>query len=296
MSPPENHMKFRNTRISYDARPQANLLLIAAAISVVLWFIPFAEILTYPFRIFVTFIHEGGHAIAAVLTGNSVASLSVAANASGETYTTQGGVISQMFVSSAGYVGSMAYGALLLILIRRSITARAVLIGSAAIVFALTMIYGVFKPILSGGVWSGIPFTLMAGSLLAVGLIAVAKFASARVASFFVSFLAVQLVLNALLDLKTVFFLSSPFAPAVPTDAMNMANATGIPAIFWAAGWITLSIGILWLAMRGYVAGRKQKALTGMTFDDPIGSFTMPELPSIQATKSGTTETSSVPR
>jgi len=289
-------MKFRNTRISYDARPQANLLLVAAAISVVLWFIPFAEILTYPFRIFVTFIHEGGHAIAAVLTGNSVASLSVAANASGETYTTQGGLLSQMFVSSAGYVGSMAYGAMLLILIRRSITARAVLIGSAAIVFALTMIYGVFKPVVSGGVWSGIPFTLMAGTLLTVGLIAVAKFASARVASFFVSFLAVQLVLNALLDLKTVFFLSSPFAPAVPTDAMNMANATGIPAIFWAVGWVTLSLGILWLAMRGYGAGRKQKSLPGMTLDDPMGAFSIPELPSIQSTKSRTTDSTPISR
>ncbi len=78
-------------RLSQDARPQAMTLLIAATISVLLWFIPFAEFLTYPFRIFVTFIHEGGHALAALLTGNSVASLSVAMNASGETYTTQGG-------------------------------------------------------------------------------------------------------------------------------------------------------------------------------------------------------------
>src|SRR6185436_7793497 len=127
--------------IRSDARPQATLLLTAAVISIVLWFIPFAEIITYPFRIFVTFIHEGGHAIAALLTGNSVESLSVAMNASGETYTTQGGLISQFFISSAGYIGSMAFGALLLILIRKAIAARIVLLGSAAIIFALTMIY-----------------------------------------------------------------------------------------------------------------------------------------------------------
>ena len=94
-----------------------------------LWFIPFAEFLTYPFRIFVTFIHEGGHALAALLTGNSVASLSVAMNASGETYTTQGGLISQIFISSAGYLGSMAFGALLLVLIRKAVAARIVLLG-----------------------------------------------------------------------------------------------------------------------------------------------------------------------
>src|SRR5882762_10582227 len=129
-----------NLGISRDARPQASLLLVAAAISIVLWFIPFAEILTYPFRLFVTFIHEGGHAIAALLTGNSVASLSIATNASGETYTSQGGIISQMFVASAGYLGSMAFGALLLVLIRKTIAARVVLLGSAALVFALTLI------------------------------------------------------------------------------------------------------------------------------------------------------------
>src|SRR5216684_8264906 len=111
-------------RVSDDARPQATTLLLAAALSIALWFIPFAEILGYPFRIFVTFIHEGGHAIAALLTGNSVQGLSVTMNASGETYTTQGGALSQMFVSSAGYIGSMAFGALLLILIRKAIAAR----------------------------------------------------------------------------------------------------------------------------------------------------------------------------
>ena len=245
--------------ISRDARPQATLLLIAAVISIVLWFVPFAEILTYPFRIFVTFIHEGGHAIAALLTGNSVESLSVATNASGETYTTQGGAFSQMFVASAGYLGSMAYGALLLVLIRKAIAARLVLIGSAAAVFTLTLIYGLIKPVLSGLEWSAIPFTLLAGSLLTVGLIVVAKYASARAATFFVSFLAVQCVLNALLDLKTVFFMSSPFAPSVPTDAVNMYNATGIPALVWSVIWIVAAVGILGLAMRLYVSGRKQQ-------------------------------------
>ena len=79
--------------IHRDARPQATFLLTAAALSILLWFIPFAEVLTYPFRLFVTFIHEGGHALAALVTGNSVESLSIATNASGETYTTQGGLI-----------------------------------------------------------------------------------------------------------------------------------------------------------------------------------------------------------
>ena len=151
-------------RVSDDARPQATTLLLAAALSIAFWFIPFAEILGYPFRIFVTFIHEGGHAVAALLTGNSVPSLSVAMNASGETYTTQGGVFSQMLVSSAGYIGSMIYGVALLVMIRKAVAARVVLIASAALVFLLTIIYGVYKPVVSGAAWSGIPFTFFAGN------------------------------------------------------------------------------------------------------------------------------------
>ena len=255
-------------RLSNDARPQALTLLLAATLSVVLWFIPYAEFLTYPFRIFVTFIHEGGHAIAALLTGNSVASLSVAMNASGETYTTQGGLISQFFISSAGYIGSMAFGALLLVLIRKSVKASVVLLGCGVLIFALTMIFGLIKPLFWFTAWSGIPFTLFAGLAISAGLILIAKFASKKVAIFFVSFLAVQCVLNALFDLKTVFFLSAPFATAVPTDALNMANATGIPALFWTVIWIAFALGILWFAMRLYVAGRDKGYQPDLPFEE----------------------------
>jgi len=253
-------------RLSNDARPQAMTLLIAATLSVLLWFIPYAEFLTYPFRIFVTFIHEGGHALAALLTGNSVASLSVAMNASGETYTTQGGLISQVFIASAGYIGSMAFGALLLVLIRKAIAARLVLLGCGIFVFTLTMIYGLIKPIFSMSAWSGIPFTLVAGLAISAGLVLIAKFASARVATFFVSFLAVQSVLNALFDLKTVFVMST--WPTTATDAVNMANATGIPALIWTVIWIALALGILWFAMRLYVAGRDKSYQPDLPFEE----------------------------
>ena len=255
-------------RLSHDARPQALTLLIAATLSVLLWFIPYAELLTYPFRIFVTFIHEGGHAIAALLTGNSVASLAVNPNASGETYTTQGGLISQFLISSSGYLGAMAFGALLLVLIRKTIAARIVLLSCAILIFALTMIFGLIKPIFSMNAWSGIPFTLLAGTVISVGLFLIARFASLRVATFFVSLLAVQCVLNALFDLKTVFLFSSPFGPAVPTDAVNMARATGIPAIFWTIVWIALALGMLWFVLRLYVAVRDKGYQPDLPFEE----------------------------
>src|SRR5829696_2724124 len=256
-------------RLSQDARPQAMTLLVAATLSVVLWFIPYAEVLTYPFRIFVTFIHEGGHAIVALLTGNSVAGLSVAPNASGETYTTYGGLFSEVLISSAGYIGAMSFGALLLVLIRKAIQARIVLLASGVLIFALTMIFGLIKPLFTFSGLSGIPFTLLAGLFLSVGLVLIARFASARVATFFVSFLAVQCVLNALFDLKILLSISSPFVGSgAHTDALNMANATGVPAIFWTIAWIAFALGILWFAMRLYVARRESSYQPDLPFED----------------------------
>jgi hypothetical protein len=259
-----------NLRFSNDARPQAITLLAATAISLILWFIPFAWILYYPFELFVTFIHEGGHALAAVLTGRSVNYMWVATNAEGRVLSTgDSGPISLMFFSSAGYLGAMAYGALLLVLIRKAVAARIVLLVSGIYIFAITMIFGFIKPLWSFDGLSGIPFTLVAGITISAALVLIARFASARVATFFMSFLAVQCVLNALFNLKDLFSLSSPFqSQLVHTDAANMANITGIPAIFWAAFWIILALGILWFVMRLYVAGRDQSFQPDLPFEE----------------------------
>ncbi len=241
-----------NFQVSADARPQVRTLLAVTLLSVALWFIPFAEYLTYPFRLFVTFIHEGGHALAALLTLNSVISLSVAPDTSGLTHTTTGGFFSQLLTSSAGYVGATAYGALLLVLIRKAMAARYVLLGSAGLVLALTLIFGLAVPAFNLSFWSDVPFTLVSGLVIAGGLIAVALWTSPRVASFFASFLAVQCVLNALSGLKTVFFMSTPFAVNAHSDAVNMANLTGVPSIVWAALWVVVSLVILSAALRVY--------------------------------------------
>src|SRR5688500_2425405 len=73
-------------RIAEDAKPQLLLLLLATVITLVLWFMPFAEYLVYPIRLFVTFIHESSHALVAILTGGSVQSLTISMDGSGVVY------------------------------------------------------------------------------------------------------------------------------------------------------------------------------------------------------------------
>lgn len=248
-------------QIAEDARPQIKLLLIATAITIALWFIPYADYLVYPIRLFVTFVHEGSHVLAALLTGGTVQSLSVASNGSGEVYSVPSGFFGAILTSSAGYLGSTAFGVLLLVLIRRAVSARIVLTASAIFVGVMTIVFGLLAPfwnlLPANTTFGGIAFTVFSGTILTLGLLAIARYAKANWAQFAVSFLAVQCILNALSDLKTVFFLSSPFANPMQTDAANMANATGIPAIGWVLIWIVLSVVMISVGLRLYAVSKK---------------------------------------
>ncbi|MGH9940898.1 MAG: M50 family metallopeptidase [Pyrinomonadaceae bacterium] len=255
-------------QIARDARPQVRTLLFATLLAFVLWFIPYASILTYPFRLFVTFIHEGGHALAAVLTGHSVRSLSVAIDASGltETFAAPGGSFSRFFISSAGYLGAILFGALLLWLVRHRVKARAVLAGSAVVILGLAFVFGFIAPLTD---FSLQPFTLLAGLAIAAGLLAAAKYFSPRAANFLVGFLAVQCVLNAIFDLKNLALLS--LTSGTQTDAGNMAAATGIPAIVWAVLWMTIGFVIVSAALRAYAVrgGGPGGRQPDLPFEDP---------------------------
>ena len=258
-----------NIKIAHDARPQAKALLAAAALSLALWFIPYAWVLSYPFQLFVTFIHEGGHALAAVLTGNSVQSLSVALDTSGLTETitpVEGSFFSRMLISSAGYIGAISFGALLLWLVRMRVKARVILVGSAVVVAGLTAVFGFIFPLTN---FSLSPFTVVSGAAITLGLLAGAKYLGTAARNFLVSFLAVQCVLDALFNLRDLLFLS--VGGSTQTDAGNMAALTGIPSIFWALFWIAVSVVILSLALRAYVAGKERPSQPDLPFeDDPL--------------------------
>ncbi len=249
-------------KVAEDAKPQLMLLLIATVITIALWFIPYTEYLVYPIRLFVTFIHEGSHALASLLTGSSVQSLTVSTDGSGMVYTLPSNWFAALLISSAGYLGTTAFGVLLLVLIRRAYSARIVLTGSAIFVGIMTLVFGFLAPlwnIFSAQVSMGsVAFTVFSGAVLTVGLLAIAKYASPKFAQFAMSFLAVQCILNAISDLKTLFFINAPLVGSdIHTDAANMAAATGLPAIVWVFIWIGISILMISIGLRVYAVSRK---------------------------------------
>jgi hypothetical protein len=262
-------MKFN---VAQDARPQVYVLLLAAAISLALWFIPFSSWLVYPIELFVTFIHEGGHVLAALLTGSSVQSMSVAPDASGLTFSSGSTGIFAIIKSSAGYIGAVSFGALLLILIRKGVRPNIVLFFCSILIATLTVVFGFLAPVLN--IFSGetsifsVAFTLLAGGFIAAMLFLAARFTRGWWANFILSFLAVQCLLNAFYDLRVLFYISTT-APYEHSDALNLANATGVPSIVWVLLWLGISVAITALALRVYSYGRSAGTSAATPFDIP---------------------------
>ena len=261
-------------RIAEDAKPQLLLLLLASVITLVLWWVvPYTDYLLYPIRLFVTFIHESSHALVGVLTGGSVQSLTIASDGSGEVYAAPSNTIGALLTSSAGYLGTTTFGVLMLYLIRRSVSPNKILAALGIFVAMMTIIFTVISPVFNflsvQASFSNIVFTVIAGGLLAAALVGLGIYSSLRVANFAVAFLAVQCLLNALVDLKNVFFASAPMIGSnIHTDAANMAAASGIPGIMWVVIWIGLSLLMISLGLRLYAVRQNNATATESVFED----------------------------
>lgn len=225
----------------FPSSASVKTLLLASALTVGLWFVPLASIALYPLRLFVTFIHEGSHALAAIMTGGFVDKIVVLPDASGYTLTGGGWGI---LIAMAGYLGAAAYGAGMLAFARRPASAKLILGLSGGIVALLDLFL----------VRNGFGFGW--GVVIAAGLLTAALRLSARAAELTAMFLGVQCVVNALFDLKTLVGLSSSYDGPV-SDAVLMSRIIPLPPIVWAALWSGLALVILGAALRPYWYPRK---------------------------------------
>jgi Peptidase M50B-like len=186
---------YMNFKVANDARPQIKLLLTATLLSVAIWvvsfFLPITNYLVYPLQLFATFIHEGSHVLAAVLTGSSVESLTVSPDTSGVVWSQPSGWFSQLFISCAGYLGTTAFGTFLLVWLRYGFSARLGLYISAGFIGIMTLVFGLLMPIWNvfdtHATFGSVAFTVISGAILTAAIFAVGRFTQQRQSENFVS-------------------------------------------------------------------------------------------------------------
>lgn len=186
----------------------------------------FDSVVVYPFRLFVVFLHEIGHGVAAFLTGGEVVSIGISRDEGG-VCVTRGGI--PFVVLNAGYLGSLLFGALFLLLGARRRNAAPV-VGAIGIFTAVAALLYVRT-------WFGFAYTLVAGVVL---LLVAAKLRPAA-SEWLLAAIGSMSMLYAVADVASDVI----FRHAGASDAAALARLTGIPALVWGFLWIGVSLGVL---------------------------------------------------
>ena len=206
-----------------------NWLWVAVAVSLAVSLTPWALELLYPFRLFTTWVHECGHALMTVLAGGRVMSITIAPDGSGLTESLiPAGRVAAGLVASSGYLGAAIVGCLLLAATRIEKRAPMILVGLGACML-VTLV-----------VWMRNLFGAAVVLAWGVTLIVLARRGMGSVPRFLLSFLAIQVALNSVYDIRVLFQIERG-----PSDAVTMARLFLLPAGVWAAGWMVVSVAML---------------------------------------------------
>ena len=183
-----------------------------------LWFL-WPTVWVYPLKMFVVLLHEASHALAALVSGGLVERIVLDPREGGAAYARGG---SPFFMLSAGYLGSLIWGLVLLWAARTTpAKTRAVVNGLAIFILAIALAFirGPF----------GFLFAATAGGLL---FLAARKLPQAGLVVL-LTVLGLTSALYAILDIRDDILRR----PHLPSDAQMLSELTGVPTLWWGLVW-----------------------------------------------------------
>ena len=192
-----------------------------------------------PLKILVVFFHEGSHALATILTGGSVLAMHIVANQGGEVQSVGGWPI---VIISAGYLGSLLWGALILILAARSSADRWIMAMLGIGMLCLTAFY--VRNLY------GLVFGLLGG----FSALASAKFISAWINDLILKLIGVVTMLYVPMDI----FSDTLARSELRSDARILAEYLGGTTMIWGALWLLVSAVVIPAALYMGLKPRKK--------------------------------------
>ncbi|MBS8225419.1 M50 family metallopeptidase [Vannielia litorea] len=192
-----------------------------------LWHTP----VVYPLRILVVFLHELSHGLAALATGGSIVDIALDPREGGHAITRGG---SRFLTLSAGYLGSLVLGALILLTALRSSADRAALAlcGIALLLIAAFWVRNGF----------GLLFCVAAGAVM----LAAARYLPHQAADLTLRVIG----LTSLIYVPYDIFDDTIRRSELRSDARMLAEEFGGATIMWGGLWLLLSLGVIWLCLR----------------------------------------------
>lgn len=220
------------------------LLVTCVVLTAALPHVPIVHWAWWPLSLLSTLAHELGHGVAALLVGGHFDRLAVYADGSGVAATaTSGGRIARAVVAAGGLVGPAVAAGGMFLLARTQRHARVALAVTAGLLLLalLLVVRNLF----------GIAFVLV----VAAALSAIVYRGQGWVPRFTLVFLAVQLALSVFSRSDYLFAsVARTGTGPMPSDVAQMASALFLPFWFWGAACGALSLAVLLLGVRTYLA------------------------------------------
>lgn len=220
-------------------RRQALLITVLAMVVVYfLWNIRELSFIVYPLKLFVTYVHEAGHAVMALLTGGKVLGFTVSPDGSGLTQSANG---IRALILPAGYLGAALFGSVLFYVVNRFpryINHVAIALGTGMILF--TVMYA--RPDEGGSL-----LALAIGVGFGVALVIFGLRLPRLVMMLIVNVLAVSCALNAVMDVWMLMQYIGATRGEVHNDAAAFAREITplVPASLIALTWALAAILML---------------------------------------------------
>ena len=214
-------------------------LLVAVGVLVASMNVPLLRWPLYPLRLLETWAHELGHGLMALAVGGRVRRLQIFRDGSGLASTASPSARwRSVLIFSAGYPGAAALGATLLVLRHAASPGLVLSVLGGAIVLTIVL-------------WVRNLFGVVALGLLGVALIAAGTHLEAAGARYLLALVGATVSLNALTSIRQLYGIQWGTVGGQPhwTDAANVSRLVGLPAWFWATGWLLLSVLLLKLAL-----------------------------------------------
>ncbi len=240
----EDQFSIKSTRPS--ERRQVLLPAFGAFIVVfILWQVTAGSPLLFPFRLLVTFVHEMGHGLTAVLTGGNFHAFEIYGNGSGIAYTSGG---SPFLIPQMGYLGAALFGSALLYATNRARQVNRVALVIGIFFIGCSLIFATRS---RGDVtgMAGTIFALVIGTTSGIALIALGRRASPSITLFVLNALSFIIGFNAINDVWSLMSFRDARIGTTPNDAMAMAIYTHTPVELWIILWTGISIVMMGAAI-----------------------------------------------
>ena len=222
-----NIVKKLDAKSNYDIQ-RLIIFIIGTIITIVLW----RTFLLLPFKVFVVFVHESFHALAALITGGDVLMIDVSWNESGYT-TTQGGFF--VIIASAGYLGSALFGGAVLYFSKFKNLIRIICYVIGIGIILLSFLYCKDSTLIFG---------LITGILFIIGGV----YSKYKIVLYLLQFIGIMSCLYSIYDFGD-YLIGNP----EKTDAGILANYFGISFLAYPIGicWSIISLIILFVSIKG---------------------------------------------